>query len=180
MGTRSSRGPGEHGSRRTLSLQTGPAAVALLLASLALLPTTSRANDPAREPLRSFPQSDLLVEAGGKVHRFRVWLAATEPRREQGLMWVRELKPREGMLFVFDSPQIASFWMKNTLIPLDLLFIAADGRVIRIAANATPLSLAAIQSMGVVRGVLEVAGGTCARLGIRTGDRIRHPALGPS
>jgi uncharacterized membrane protein (UPF0127 family) len=180
MGTGSTRGAGRDGPRATLSARARPAALALLLASAALLPATSRATDPPREPLQSFPQSDLVVEAGGKAHRFRVWVAATEPRREQGLMWVRELKADRGMLFVFDAPQSASFWMKNTLIPLDLLFIGADGRIIRIAENATPLSLAAIQSMGVVRGVLEVAGGSCARLGIRTGDRIRHPALVPS
>ena len=93
-------------------------------------------------------------------------------------MYVKSLAPAHGMLFLFDAPQLASFWMKNTLIPLDLLFIAPDGRIIRVAANATPLSVATIDSMGVVSGVLEVAGGTSARLGIKAGDRIRYPAFG--
>jgi uncharacterized protein len=177
MGTGSTGAAGRHGPRTTLSAQSRPAAIALLLAGLSLLPATSRASDPPREPLQSFPHSDLVVAADGKALKFRVWVAATEPRRQQGLMWVRELEPRRGMLFVFDAPQIASFWMKNTLIPLDLLFIAPDGRIIRIAANAQPLSLATIDSMGVVRGVLELAGGTSAKLGIHNGDVVRHPAF---
>ena len=149
-----------------------------MLASLALAPAVAAAaTDPPHEPLQSFPQADLVVDLGGRTHAFRVWVAATEPRRQQGLMWVRELKPHHGMLFVFDQPQVASFWMKNTFIPLDMLFIAPDGRVIRIAANATPLSLAPIDSLGVVRAVLELRAGTTKRLGIGPGARVRSEAL---
>jgi len=135
-----------------------------------------RAADPPREPLTSFPSGELAIDSRGAVHRFHVYIAATEPRRNQGLMFVKTLAPDHGMLFLWKSPQPASFWMKNTLIPLDLLFIAPDWRVIRIAENATPLSLATINSMGLVTGVLEVAGGTSHRLGIQPGDRIRYPS----
>ena len=145
---------------------------------LALPPAVAAAAaDPPHEPLRSFPQADLLVDLGGRTYKFRVWVASTEPRREQGLMWVRKLEPHHGMLFVFEQPQLASFWMKNTLIPLDMLFIAPDGRVIRLAANTTPLSLAPVASLGIVKGVLELAGGTAAQLGLAVGDRVRHPAF---
>jgi uncharacterized membrane protein (UPF0127 family) len=104
-------------------------------------------------------------------------MATTEARREQGLMYVRHLAPDRGMLFVFEYPQVLNFWMKNTRIPLDLLFIAADGRVVRIAENAEPESLATISSMGPSLGVLELAGGSAARLGLKPGIRIVHPAF---
>ena len=206
MGTRSTRGTAGQGARAPLSRRLRPAAlshrladfalrianrrrgpaglpfrlasVTVLLASLTLPPAAAAAvTDPPHEPLQSFPQADLVVDLGGRTHAFRVWVAATEPRRQQGLMWVRELKRNHGMLFVFDRPQLVSFWMKNTFIPLDMLFIAPDGRVIRIAANTTPQSLAPVASLGVVKGVLELAGGTAARLGLAVGDRVRHPAF---
>lgn len=133
---------------------------------------------PPREPLDRWPQSMLGIRSGDRVHRFRVWIADTFLRREQGLMWVKQLPPDRGMLFVFEQPQLASFWMKNTYIPLDLLFVAPDGRVIRIAENATPHSLDTIDSMGYVTGVLELAGGTAKRLSLRSGDTVLHPAFG--
>jgi uncharacterized protein len=157
-----------------LSAAAGGLALALLL----VVGPAARAADPAQEPLDRLPSADLSVESGGHSHPFKVWIAATEPRRNQGLMYVKSLPATRGMLFLFDAPQVASFWMKNTLIPLDLLFIAPDGRVIRIAENAVPLSEATIESMGVVSGVLEVAGGTSRRLGFKAGDRVHSPAFG--
>jgi uncharacterized protein len=154
---------------------------ALLAAALigwpALTPAPARADEPPRESLDHYPTADVSVESGGRSHVFHVWIADTVPRREQGLMYVKRLEPGRGMLFIFPSSQAQSFWMKNTLIPLDLLFIAPDGRIIRIAASAKPLSEATIDSMGIVRGVLEVAGGTSERLGIKAGDRVRHLAF---
>ncbi|MFO0333535.1 MAG: DUF192 domain-containing protein [Pseudomonadota bacterium] len=152
------------------------------LAVPVLGPAPSRAADGTtqeslREPLERFPQSRVVVDTGGRSHAFQVWVADTEPRRAQGLMWVRELPADRGMLFVFDRPQAMSFWMKNTFVPLDLLFVAPDGRIIRIAADAKPHSLAPIDSMGVALGVLEVRAGTAQRLGIRAGHRLRHPAF---
>ena len=152
------------------------AAIVAFAAFLSAAPLRG-ADAPPREPLANFPSTTLSVEANGTTHPFRVYLAATEARRNQGLMFVKSLAPDRGMLFMFEQPQVTGFWMENTLIPLDMLFIAADGRIIRIVENATPLSRATISSMGVVLGVLELAGGTSAKLGIRAGDRVRYPAF---
>jgi hypothetical protein len=133
--------------------------------------------DPVQEPLSHFPKADIQVDAGGRSYVFSVWVASTPARQEQGLMYVKSLPPNKGMLFLFDSPRITSFWMKNTLIPLDLLFIAPDGRVIRIAEKATPLSLEPIGSMGITTGVLELAGGTSETLGLKPGALVHHPAF---
>jgi uncharacterized protein len=152
------------------------AACGLGLALLLPAAPASRA-EPPREALEHFPAGELSVESGGRSHPFKVWIAATEPRRNQGLMYVKSLAATRGMLFLFDAPQVATFWMKNTLIPLDLLFIAPDGRVIRVVESATPLSEATINSMGVVAGVLEIAGGTSRRLGFKAGDRVDYPAF---
>lgn len=164
-------------------------AVLALAASLALagtitLPSAVRAQAPAaadfmplHEPLERYRQAEVTIASGARTHAFRTWMADTPARREQGLMWIRELDPDRAMLFVFDQPQPVSFWMKNTYVSLDLLFVAPDGRIIRIAENARPQSLAPIDSMGIVLGVLEVRGGTAKRLGLHPGDRLRHPAF---
>jgi uncharacterized membrane protein (UPF0127 family) len=132
---------------------------------------------PLHEPLDRYPQQDVTIRSGAKQHAFRIWLADTPERREQGLMWIRTLPADRGMLFVFEQPQPVSFWMKNTYVALDLLFVAPDGRIIRIAENAQPHSLRNIDSMGVVRGVLEIRGGTSRKLGLKAGDRLVHPAF---
>lgn len=132
---------------------------------------------PLHEPLERYEQAQVVIESGARRHAFRTWIANTPERREQGLMWIRSLPADRGMLFIFDRPQPVSFWMKNTYVSLDLMFVAPDGRIIRIAENAEPLSLRNIDSMGVVLGVFEVRGGTAQRLGIAPGDRLRHPAF---
>ena len=149
-------------------------AVAAFLASPAPLADVAHP-----EPLSHFPTAELTLDAHGTQHHFHVYLATTEARRNQGLMFVRALPAREGMLFLFEAPQVESFWMKNCVISLDLLFIAGDGRIIRIAENATPGSEATISSMGRVLGVLELAGGSVARLGIQPGDRVHYSAFEP-
>jgi len=106
---------------------------------------------------------------------FMVEVVRAEPERNRGLMFRHSLPDDGGMLFDYDPPQEIAFWMKNTFIPLDILFIDAGGRIITIAANTTPLSLERIPSSGAVRGVLEVKGGMAAKLGIKVGDRVRHP-----
>jgi hypothetical protein len=153
-------------------------AVLLCIAGLWMSQALAQAVDPPHEALDHFPKSRVMIDAGGRSYPIQVWMATTDERREQGLMYVRHLAPDHGMLFVFEYPQILNFWMKNTRIPLDLLFIAKDGRVIRIAENAEPESLATINSMGAALGVLELAGGSAARLGLRPGIRIVHPAFG--
>ncbi len=109
------------------------------------------------------------------VHVFQVELAVNDEQRAHGLMDRKELPAGRGMLFDFQTEQEVAFWMKNTYIPLDMIFIRANGRILRIAENTTPLSEQTIPSGGPVRGVLEVIGGTARRLGIAPGDQVAHP-----
>jgi uncharacterized membrane protein (UPF0127 family) len=109
------------------------------------------------------------------VHVFQVELAVNDAERAHGLMDRKELPEGRGMLFDFQREQDVAFWMKNTYIPLDMIFIRANGRILRIAENTTPLSEQMIPSGGPVRAVLEVIGGTARKLGIAPGDRVAHP-----
>ena len=115
-----------------------------------------------------------IVSASGR-HAFQVEVARNDAERAQGLMYRRHLAPDRGMLFDFGRVQPISMWMQNTYIPLDMIFIRADGTIARIAENAEPLSTRTIPSGEPVLAVLEVPGGTAARLGIKPGDRIEHP-----
>lgn len=126
-----------------------------------------------------FGQSSLVIVSGGERHEFQVEMAVTPEQRTQGLMFRRTLAPDAGMLFDFGPrPQRAMMWMRNTYIPLDMLFIAEDGRVESIAERTIPLSLETVSSGGPVRGVLELNGGTVSRLGIAPGDLVEHPMFG--
>jgi uncharacterized protein len=124
-------------------------------------------------------QSLEIVSQSG-VHVFSVELAATDEERERGLMFRKELPAGHGMLFDFETDRNVAMWMKNTLIPLDMIFIQSDGRISNIAENTEPMSTRIIPSRGAVRAVLEVAGGTAKRLGIVVGDRVAHPMFGGS
>ncbi len=109
------------------------------------------------------------------VHVFAIELAVTPDEQARGLMFRRELPEGQGMLFDFGREQPASFWMKNTYVSLDMIFIRADGRILRIAENTVPLSETLVPSGGPVRAVLEVLAGTARKLGIAPGDRVAHP-----
>lgn len=117
----------------------------------------------------------LSIETSSGPVRFEVEFANTPETREQGLMFRESLPSGTGMLFDFGAPREVAMWMKNTLIPLDMIFIREDGVIHRIAANTVPLSLATVASEGPVTGVLEIIGGDAERLGIAPGDRVRHP-----
>ncbi len=108
----------------------------------------------------------LTITQDGKAHAFRVEVARTGEEQQKGLMGRTTLPKDGGMLFPFAAPKIATFWMKNTLIPLDMIFIRKDGSIDRIAENTVPESLAPVASGGEVVAVLELAGGTAAALGI--------------
>ena len=144
--------------------------VPVLLA--ACLATTSWVGAAALQNLEIVSQSG--------VHVFSVELATTDEERERGLMFRKELPDGHGMLFDFETERSVAMWMKNTLIPLDMIFIRADGRISNIAESTEPMSTRIIPSRGAVRAVLEVAGGTAKRLGIEVGDRVAHPMFGGS
>jgi uncharacterized protein len=133
---------------------------------------------PSEEEADDIHVEALTIETAGGNHKFSVEIADTVPERAQGLMNRHELDADRGMLFIYEDEQKVSFWMKNTYIPLDLIFIGSDGTIRRIAMNAMPHSLDGIPSTVPVRAVLEVKAGTALTLGIRTGDRVRHAAFG--
>jgi uncharacterized membrane protein (UPF0127 family) len=116
---------------------------------------------------------EIVTKTG--VHSFSVEVVDNDADRAKGLMHRRSLPEGTGMLFDFHREQDVSFWMSNTYIPLDMIFIRADGRIHRIAENTVPLSLEQVPSRGPVRGVLEVIAGTSRKLGIAPGDRVAHP-----
>ena len=114
----------------------------------------------------------LTIRTASGAHRFTVEVAATPAEQEKGLMFRRSLAPNRGMIFPYDPPQDVAFWMKNTLIPLDMVFIRADGHVARIAANTLPMSLDPVPAGEPVAAVLEIAGGRAAELRLKAGDVV--------
>lgn len=133
----------------------------------------------AVHPVSGLPIAPLEIRAGDKVHRFAVEVARTPQEQAYGLMHRTKLGPDEGMLFPFPQPRPASFWMKNTLIPLDMIFVRADGSIARIAANTVPHSLDSTGVSEPVAAVLELRGGRAAELGIDESARVTWPG-GPS
>ena len=115
----------------------------------------------------------LTISQNGNVHHFRVEVASTEPEQERGLMFREQMGPDEGMIFPHDPPRVASFWMKNTVIPLDIVFIGTDHRIINVSANATPYSLDPRTSDGLTSAVLELNGGRIAQLGFTPGALVQ-------
>ena len=121
----------------------------------------------------SFQTLEIATKSGVQI--FTVEMATTAEEKEIGLMNRKELADGKGMLFDFSPEQQISMWMKNTYISLDMIFIRADGRILRIAENTEPLSTKIISSGGLARGVLEVPAGTAQKYGIAPGDRVAHP-----
>jgi uncharacterized protein len=132
----------------------------------------------AQTPASAAAQDTIEIITSSGVHAFSVELATTEADRARGLMYRKSLPDGHGMLFDFQTDQPVQFWMHNTYIPLDMIFIQADGRVLNIAQNATPMSDALIPSAGPVRGVLEVIAGTARKYHIAPGDRVTGAFFG--
>ena len=130
-----------------------------------------------QEQVVHLPAEPLRIDTSHGYREYRVEVARTGEQRERGLMFRTSLPKHGGMIFPMSPPRPASFWMKNTLIPLDLVFIRADGTIARIAADCTPYSLALIESGEPVAAVLELAGGQATRDGIKEGDRVVTAAL---
>jgi uncharacterized protein len=128
---------------------------------------------PPIEDLSSFPRTTLEIVSGSKRRQFEVWVANTDARKEQGLMFVRDLPQNEGMLFV---DCCSGIWMKNTYIELDIVFVGKGGRIAKIAPRAHPFDETTIPAPGPVEAVVELKGGEAQELGIKVGDRVRWSA----
>ncbi|WP_424812436.1 DUF192 domain-containing protein [Roseococcus sp. YIM B11640] len=150
----------------------------LLLGSL-LLPFGARAQPGVNQPQPKLPIETLvIVGRDGTRHSFNTEMALQPDQQMVGMMFRTSMAPDDGMLFDWGVARESSMWMRNTLIPLDMIFITADGRIHRIHERAVPQSLATIDSRGPVRATLEVQGGTAERLNLRVGDRVLHRLFG--
>jgi len=147
-------------------------AIALILAAMTVQAQT--------RPREGFATDTLAIRTGKETSRFSIEIARTPEQQQFGLMFRNKLAADAGMLFIYAQPQRIAMWMKNTLIPLDMIFIGADGRIVNVAERAVPQSTAPIYSDGVAVAVLEVNGGTAARLGIKSGDTVLYGAFGTS
>jgi len=154
----------------------------VLLTVMGVMAVLAAVTVPAQEhthplDLATFPRTSLEITHRGGDHSthkypFTVWIADTDARAEQGLMFVSDLPETMGMVFPMEPPRVADFWMKNTYIELDMLFIGADGRVTKIIQRAVPMSLQRLSSDKPVSAVLELQGGLAAKLGLRPGDTV--------
>jgi uncharacterized membrane protein (UPF0127 family) len=152
-------------------------AAAAALAMLAASPPAARGD--AVRPLSAFPRERLAIETrSARRHLFEAWRADTPQTRAQGLMFVEELRADRAMIFVYEPPQRVGMWMKNTLIPLDMLFVDDGGCVVKVHQRARPGSLDTIEANSPVALVVELAGGTAQTLGISAGDRVLRPDAG--
>jgi uncharacterized membrane protein (UPF0127 family) len=147
-----------------------------LIAASGLIAAPAWAQNPQGVTFERMP---LEIESGGRRHRFTVEMADNDERRTLGLMHRRSMAADAGMLFDFKRDAPVSMWMRNTLIPLDMLFMDRAGVVRHIHERAVPLSETIIESNGSVRAVLELNGGTVQRLGLKIGDRLIHPMFRP-
>ena len=151
-----------------------------LLLLLAALPALARAqgSEPTK-PQAELPKEKLvIVSRDGTRHEFNVEMALTPEQQEVGEMFRTNIPPDTGMLFDWGAPRDSQMWMKNTLVPLDMVFISADGTIRAIAENTVPQSLAVIDSNGPVRATLELAGGITAKLNITVGDKVLQKIFG--
>ncbi|MDC7681777.1 DUF192 domain-containing protein [Asticcacaulis sp. BYS171W] len=145
-------------------LRAGVLAVGLLISACAPAPASGKLEE-------------VSVISAGATHRFRVEIADDDVEREKGLMNRAELKADHGMLFLFPSAAERTFWMHNTLIPLDIIYITPQGEVLSIQKNAVRMNDTPLPSYGAANVVLEIQGGLSDKLGIKPGDRIEHPVF---
>lgn len=149
-----------------------------LLCSFAAQAKPLIVTDHNPERIVAFATDHLIIRTqNGTSHTFKVEIAKTIPQLRQGLMHRTELQPKTGMLFLLSRERKMTMWMKNTLIPLDMLFIAKDGTITSIEHNAEPESRTYITSDAPVWAVLEINGGQAAKMGIAQGDKVRYQAF---
>jgi len=175
----------EPGAARRPGRRLRRVAAALCLCT-GLLPLLTHAAQPASPPKAAapaadegFPRSALEIRSAGGRQWFNIRIADTEARRELGLMFVTKMPSDEGMLFPEDQPQVMSMWMKNTYIPLDMLFIDTRGHIVCLIANAKPESLDILSCDKPAKAVLEINGGEAQRRGIKVGDVVVHATFHP-
>lgn len=141
-------------------------------------PASNGPNVTANDLDRIFRRSSLQIATpDARLHHFNIWIADDDQRRARGLMFIKQLKEDDGMLFIYPQPHPLAMWMKNTYVSLDMLFVGADGKVIRVVEKTEPLSLATIESGGPALAVVELPAGTAARLKIARGAQVIHPAF---
>jgi uncharacterized protein len=133
---------------------------------------------PARADLVTFTKSKLVISTGKGRFPFDIELALTPPQMAQGLMYRRTLAADAGMLFDYGDPQPIAMWMKNTFIPLDMIFVGKDGKVVDLHERAVPMSLDTIEAKVPAKAVIEVNAGTIARLGVQIGDTVHYESFG--
>jgi len=158
-------------------------ATALLIASTVTLVSAASAQDGLQDArpdtlLDYGPSEVLVIDTDEGELTFDVEVADTLPEQAQGMMWREAIPDMTGMLFEFDEPKIATIWMKNTPLPLDIIFVRSNGRILKIEHNAQPYKLRSASSEAPVAAVLELAGGQSRDLGIMPGDTIRHEFFG--
>ena len=149
----------------------------LAAACCLLLAVACRADPSTADLLRDFPMTQVTIRSASGSHVIKAWLANTPEHRARGLMFVQALPADSGMLFLFSPEHFVSMWMKDTYLPLDMLFIDRSGRVVNVAENAKPLSLDTINSAAPVVAVLELPAGTARRLQLQPGDRVQSSAI---
>jgi uncharacterized membrane protein (UPF0127 family) len=163
---------------RALSARCPAPLLAICLALSACSP--AKRSTPEAGPARPRAAPQVLIEtAGGRALTVTVELARNDAERQRGLMYRESLEPDHGMLFLFDEAAPHAFWMKNTLIPLDMIFIDGVGQIAGVVERAEPLSTTPRIAGGPSRYVLEVIGGWCAAHGVGAGDRVRFESLNP-
>jgi len=144
-----------------------------ILSSIGVL-TIAAAQDATIEPIDFGVPEALSIESEGSTHNFSVEIADNDEEQARGLMYRDNLAADKGMLFEFAEPKVATIWMKNTGIPLDIIFVRSNGKILKIEHSATPYSLRSASSEGTVAAVVELAGGRALELGILPGDMLRH------
>ncbi|MBN9318086.1 MAG: DUF192 domain-containing protein [Caulobacterales bacterium] len=148
-------------------------------ASAAVTPAAAPAACATLRNPHSGALEPLEAVTGSGVVKFQVEIADTDAERQYGFMCRPNVAPDRGMLFEFEASRPQAFWMHNTLVPLDIIYIGQDGKVVSIGRNARPLDDSAVPSGGPAIGVLELAGGRAAEIGLLPGDQIRHPFFKP-
>jgi uncharacterized membrane protein (UPF0127 family) len=160
----------------------GPPAVAVLALAAALMLGAAPGVEAQQDgliPLAAFPRERIVVETrSARRHEIEAWRADTPQTHEQGLMFVREMREDQAMIFVYEPPRYVAMWMKNTLLPLDMLFVNQYGCVVNVKRDARPGSLATIAADTPVALVVELKGGVANALGVDAGDRVLRPEAG--